>query len=673
LFPSSSSHKDQESTSASMKSQEPPTVGSVSDEGVVGLTADVAESQISRFRESACTPAGKEDEEILGDVEEAVRDASPASVWLMANPIEAATAKHEYFFLIVGLFFGTLAVTIVTLQQWNAEDLIGSKFRFTSHLTRGGESPKINSFGVASGGCLIEGDVNITTFDDKQTAYLTFLEGEIEYDAWYWVTSAGQPDSDPIVFSLEVQGVSGRWETVGTSGSKEITQDSYHHELVEYPTPKDRLRLITFPAGTSFTYKANFISSSVLVLGWTLFFCFKIIKKEQHTMRLYFIILVASYGMTNFVGSLAVMQVPQGLWIPQMVVGIMVVLYALLLASVGWGFRYFSELMLVVFSVAFVLYIVMDLLLYGKQISIRMIPLSMYSLFLFGLAIKFLQLYQWRKIKKLMEKDKVLNLGIWDKIIHKEGEVEGLRQVARLLQPYNMPTSKGVLQRGIEFHGSFETEGRLQPLWWRNLSFQVPAGNTSIGVPQTSLSLLLHQAKSLQPFLFEKVRELSLASNGLFPMTGDDGRSQFIPASEVLANPQLLEKVKWPPLKRIDRIRQKLHRCYNSDVSKLCDLCRATIVHRTAADLLACMDWLMNDEDIHVLRTKNSMDPDSDPQHLSAFRQISVNLMISSEGTKRMGVSMHVAEIQLLLLPFAKIKTLDGHKRYIILRDARGE
>eukprot|EP00293_Proteomonas_sulcata_P013665 CAMPEP_0184312714 /NCGR_PEP_ID=MMETSP1049-20130417/52491_1 /TAXON_ID=77928 /ORGANISM="Proteomonas sulcata, Strain CCMP704" /LENGTH=121 /DNA_ID=CAMNT_0026629119 /DNA_START=1 /DNA_END=370 /DNA_ORIENTATION=+ len=63
------------------------------------------------------------------------------------------------------------------------------------------------------------------------------------------------------------------------------------------------------------------------------------------------------------------------------------------------------------------------------------------------------------------------------------------------------------------------------------------------------------------------------------------------------------------------------------------------------------------------------MDPDSDPQHLSAFRQISVNLMISSEGTKRMGVSMHVAEIQLLLLPFAKIKTLDGHKRYIILRD----
>mmetsp|Transcript_18335 Transcript_18335/g.28579 ORF Transcript_18335/g.28579 Transcript_18335/m.28579 type:complete len:82 (+) Transcript_18335:1959-2204(+) len=81
----------------------------------------------------------------------------------------------------------------------------------------------------------------------------------------------------------------------------------------------------------------------------------------------------------------------------------------------------------------------------------------------------------------------------------------------------------------------------------------------------------------------------------------------------------------------------------------------------------------MQDEDIHVLRTKNSMDPDSLPQHLSAFRQISVNLTISTERAKRMGVSMHVAELQLLLLPFAEIKSLDGHRRYIMLRDARGE
>eukprot|EP00293_Proteomonas_sulcata_P005165 CAMPEP_0184329762 /NCGR_PEP_ID=MMETSP1049-20130417/144321_1 /TAXON_ID=77928 /ORGANISM="Proteomonas sulcata, Strain CCMP704" /LENGTH=366 /DNA_ID=CAMNT_0026652147 /DNA_START=1017 /DNA_END=2117 /DNA_ORIENTATION=- len=366
------------------------------------------------------------------------------------------------------------------------------------------------------------------------------------------------------------------------------------------------------------------------------------------------------------------MQTLSGSWQPQLLFGLVACLVASSLAS-GRGFSLVSEIFMGCFGFAAVLFVAWDWVYYGKQVSPRMVPYSVYPGFLLGFVIKILQLFTWRRITILMERDKKLNLEVWDGIIKREGEIQQLQQVAKLLQPYTMPTSSGVHQRGVEFHGSFETAGTLNPPWWGDVSFKVPDGNNSVGVLQTSLSLLLHQARSLQPFLFEKIQELSLASNGLVPIGSDNKKTLFIPFSEILEEPRLLEAVKWPPLKKMDRIRQKLVRCYKSDASKLCDLCRGTIVHRSAADLLACMQLLMKDKDIHVVRTKNSMDPDSDPQHLSAFRQISVNVMISTQGSRQMGVSMHVAELQLLLLPFAEIKTLDGHKRYILLRDARGE
>eukprot|EP00961_Rhodomonas_salina_P248027 3351614-Rhodomonas_salina.1 len=53
--------------------------------------------------------------------------------------------------------------------------------------------------------------------------------------------------------------------------------------------------------------------------------------------------------------------------------------------------------------------------------------------------------------------------------------------------------------------------------------------------------------------------------------------------------------------------------------------------------------------------------------------QVLLNVAIVTEETQRMGVSMHVSEIQLLPLALALAKTDDGHRRYVMRRNARGE
>ena len=57
----------------------------------------------------------------------------------------------------------------------------------------------------------------------------------------------------------------------------------------------------------------------------------------------------------------------------------------------------------------------------------------------------------------------------------------------------------------------------------------------------------------------------------------------------------------------------------------------------------------------------------------TGYRDVAINLRICS--TQSMGLSLHwhVAEVQLLLLPFLKVKSDQGHARYVEWRNIRGE
>jgi len=234
----------------------------------------------------------------------------------------------------------------------------------------------------------------------------------------------------------------------------------------------------------------------------------------------------------------------------------------------------------------------------------------------------------------------------WEKIVARPGEADTLREVQKAVELITPSSHFVMCQRGVQWFGLLETGGLHQTAFWESVALGIPVFDDGrVGFPEESLSLIFFQAKTLKPLLEAKIAELSVQCNGLLSIQEDPSNPKspvrFVPASQALSDPELTHRIKWAPLKKIDRVKQKLHRCYKSDVSRLCDLCRETMVFSCAADLLACFKLLIDDSEIAVTRTKSSMDPDGEPQHLSGFRQISLNFKILSESSCKKGVSWH--------------------------------
>ena len=91
------------------------------------------------------------------------------------------------------------------------------------------------------------------------------------------------------------------------------------------------------------------------------------------------------------------------------------------------------------------------------------------------------------------------------------------------------------------------------------------------------------------------------------------------------------------------------------DPSRLLDVCRQTIVFDRLEDLIACLRIISSDGEVQVLRIKNRMDPAYDARD-SGYRDVAMNLRLRSADAQRLGVDMHVCELQLLLLSLAQLK-----------------
>jgi hypothetical protein len=57
----------------------------------------------------------------------------------------------------------------------------------------------------------------------------------------------------------------------------------------------------------------------------------------------------------------------------------------------------------------------------------------------------------------------------------------------------------------------------------------------------------------------------------------------------------------------------------------------------------------------------------------SGYRDVAVNLRVVAGAGVALGLSGHVCEVQLLLEGFARVKSDDGHRRYVEWRNFRGE
>jgi hypothetical protein len=88
----------------------------------------------------------------------------------------------------------------------------------------------------------------------------------------------------------------------------------------------------------------------------------------------------------------------------------------------------------------------------------------------------------------------------------------------------------------------------------------------------------------------------------------------------------------------------------------LVDICRQSIVFEDAECLTSCLEAVLSDKEVLVLRVKNRLDPNYDATASAGYRDVAINLRVVSAVTEELGIDMHVCEVQLLLLPFATLK-----------------
>jgi len=302
-------------------------------------------------------------------------------------------------------------------------------------------------------------------------------------------------------------------------------------------------------------------------------------------------------------------------------------------------------------------------------------PVASMYIFL-GVGCKALVLWNECKCEQAFQRDVQIYQAIWTEMLQQDqtsGVLEKLKYCTDQIEARITGGGRVLRQRSLEWHPSLDHEPEaLDPVWWRECALWESAELFARAPATHSIDQLYAQAEVASVVMRHKLKHWAVGSKGLFlrkAAASGCERRQWARAAELLSGEE--EDISWGPLKRESRAIEKAFRCYGGDVSRLLDLSRHSIVFEEPEHMLQCVELLRADPDVQVLRIKNELHPSEAGSN--GYRQVLINVAIVTEETQRMGVSMHVSEIQLLPLALALAKTDDGHRRYVMRRNARGE
>jgi len=123
------------------------------------------------------------------------------------------------------------------------------------------------------------------------------------------------------------------------------------------------------------------------------------------------------------------------------------------------------------------------------------------------------------------------------------------------------------------------------------------------------------------------------------------------------------------PLKTPRRAMEKIYRSYFGNVPPLLDLVRSSIVVDTIDEAMDVLELVLADAIVHTI--KNRMDVDYDGNETAGYRDLNVQVGFQeTDGTVFEGF---VFELQIHLRAVIDMKTDFGHKRYVALRNLRGD
>ena len=183
-----------------------------------------------------------------------------------------------------------------------------------------------------------------------------------------------------------------------------------------------------------------------------------------------------------------------------------------------------------------------------------------------------------------------------------------------------------------------------------------------------SLDTLYIQAYLLEPIFNHIVKQIAVAAQGTFfdtTLQNSSQRGSFVAAEEWESTRMAI--------KSVDRSIEKLTRCYQGNPAFLVDVCRACVVFDSMQDLYKAMRVIADDVQLQIVRVKNRLTHNYDRMESAGYRDVLVNLCISNALTQKLGLTLHICELQLSLKRFMILKTGDGHKRYVAYRNKRSE
>ena len=220
----------------------------------------------------------------------------------------------------------------------------------------------------------------------------------------------------------------------------------------------------------------------------------------------------------------------------------------------------------------------------------------------------------WKWVfQTLVGQERALYDEAWAELVACDEETGALEKLRQCSEWISARVTKGpVLQR----HSAIQSMGH--------------GGSSTHEIPERaalSLDKLFKQAAALDPFLRHKVKELGLKSHGLLPVHVEVGGSSSMHEYEIqkcenIATLQMYGRVIWAKLKPAERALEKLLRVYSCEVSRLLDCCRQRILFENPSHMIVCLEAMVKDEEIEIVRIKNLLQSNYDSYFSGGFRSV---------------------------------------------------
>jgi len=128
-------------------------------------------------------------------------------------------------------------------------------------------------------------------------------------------------------------------------------------------------------------------------------------------------------------------------------------------------------------------------------------------------------------------------------------------------------------------------------------------------------------------------------------------------------------KHKGAPLKKRDRVKEKIERSYQGDGSRVLDFVRGCIITTSAAETKMACEFVMSQ--VIPWTVKNRYDPDYNASKIWGYRDI--NMQLSFDELEDTPFAGFVFELQIIHEGYLKIKSDGQHSQYILCRNLCGD